>query len=296
MGTQAQILVVDDQKTLRDVLSKALTKAGHRCVTATDGEEALALARQQAFDLVLTDLKMPKMGGLALIEWLRKERPELPIIIMTAYGDLESARKALRLNVSDYLLKPFEGLSQVQAAVQRALETRVARSDAQTLLKEFETRAKEFDRRERHLTQTLDRAKAEIEALAGRLERSEAAASGQADQIEAMIENLDNGILVTNTQGAVLGLNHELRRQLQMASHGGAGSAVDRLPGDPALREAMIESRDRIRSGVEEPGVEEPVVVETTDNAGTACTYEVRSIPVGGSGALIVTTVRSVRR
>jgi len=293
MSRQAQILVVDDEKTLRSIVSKALAKLGHRCVTAANGEEALALANKRAFDLVITDLKMPKMDGLILIEWLRKGRPEIPIIIMTGYGDLQSARKALRLGVSDYLVKPFEGLAEVQAAVQRALETRTARSDTQTLAKEFEMRAREFDRRERRLTQTLERAKVEIDGLARRLGRSETVAGCQVEQIDAMIENLGNGILVTDAKGVVLSLNHELRRLLQTGSYHGAGYSVDRLPGDSVLREAMIESRERLRVGVEDP-----VFAQTADRSGEQCTYEIRSARLGcrdDGYAGIVTIVRPAR-
>ncbi len=293
MSRQSNILVVDDEKTLRDIVSRALAKLGHECVTAANGEEALALVSKQAFDLVLTDLKMPKMGGLALIEWLRKEHPGLPIIIMTGYADLESARKALRLCVADYLVKPFESLAEVQTAVQRALETRTARSDTQTLVKEFETRACESDRRERNLTQTLEYAKVEIEALAERLEGSEMVTSHQATQIDKLIDNLENGILVTDTNGVVLSLNHELRRQLQATSLGGVGFTVDRLPGDSVLREAIVESQEHLRLGIEEP-----VVAQSADGSGERRTYEVRSVRLGGQDDIyagLLTTVRPVR-
>ena len=293
MSRQTHILVVDDEKTLRDIVSRALAKLGHECVTAANGEEALALVSKQAFDLVVTDLKMPRMGGLALIEWLRKEHPGLPIIIMTGYADLESARKALRLRVSDYLVKPFEGLSQVQAAVQRALETGTCRADTKVLVREFEKRAQESGRRERHLTHTLERAKVEIDGLARRLECSEAVGGRQVEQIDTMIENLENGILVTDAKGIVFSLNRELRRQLQAASVHGVGFSVDRLPGDSTLREAMIESRERLRMGVEDP-----VFAQTLDRSGEQRTYEVRSVALAGQdgvGTGILTIVRRAR-
>jgi CheY-like chemotaxis protein len=293
VSSQAQILVVDDEKTLRDIVGRALMKLGHRCVTASNGEEALALLARQTVDLVLTDLKMPKMGGLALIEWLRKEHPEIPVIIMTGYADLESARKALRLRVSDYLVKPFESLAEVQAAVQRSLGARTCRADTEVLVLEFEKRAQEFGRCERHLTHTLERAKVEIDGLARSLERSEAVAGCQVEQIDTMIENLENGILVTDAKGIVLSMNHELRRQLQAASSHGTGFSVDRLPGDGTLREAMIESQERLRMGIEEP-----VFTQTLDRSGEQCTYEVRAVALAGQddvAAGILTIVRPAR-
>jgi CheY-like chemotaxis protein len=298
MSDEASILVVDDEKTLREIVSRALTKLGHRCATACNGQEALLLAGKQAFDLVLTDLRMPKMDGLALIEWLRRWHPGLPIIIMTGYADLESARKALRLQVADYLVKPFESLAEVQAAVRRALETRTARSDTQTLVKEFEARALEFGHRERHLTRTLERTKVKVDSLAERLDDSETLASRQATQIDSLIDNLENGILVTDAGGVVLSMNNRLRRQLQAASSHGTGFSVDRLPGDSVLREAMIESRERLRTGGEEPGAQEPVLALTEDMSGEQHTYEVRSAALAGQGGVdagILTIVRPMR-
>jgi len=293
VSEHARILVVDDEETLRNIVSRALAKLGHECVPAASGEEAFAAASKQPFDLVITDLKMPGMGGLGLIENLRKDYPALPIIIVTGYADVESARKALRLRVADYLVKPFESLAEVQSSVQRALDSRTSRADTEVLVREFETRARSFDRRERSLTQTLERAKGEIDALAERLKGARTLVSARAAQLGELIENLENGILVTDAQGLVLSLNRELRRQLQAVNLQGAGLSVDRLPGDSALRAAMIESRNRLRIGNEEP-----VSVEVTDRSGEASTYEVRSAHIPGQDddfAGVLTTVRPVR-
>jgi len=289
----AKILVVDDEPKLRDIVSRALTKFGHQCITATNGEEAIDTLSRKSVDLVITDLKMPKMGGLGLIKWLRKVRPDTPVIIMTGYADVESARKALRLRVSDYLVKPFEGLVEVQTAVQRALETRAARSDSESLMRELETRVQRSGRREETLTRRLERATVEMRTLAKRLEQSETITLDQVGQITGLIENLKNGILVTDPSGTVISINHELRTQLQATNYHGTGTSVDRLPGDPVLRGTILESRDYLSVGIESP-----VFAQTTDGSGTARSYEVRSLPIGGQGHSavgIVTTVRPVR-
>jgi CheY-like chemotaxis protein len=294
MSRPARILVVDDEKSLRQIVGRTISKLGHECVTATNGVDALEAASRQAFDLVITDLNMPKMGGLALIEWLRKKHPGLPIIIMTAYADLESARKALRLRVADYLVKPFEGLAEVQAAVQRALATGAARSDTPTLVKEFETRAREFDRRERHLSQKLERTQVKMKALAKQLEQSEAVASRQIEHIEELIGDIENGILITDTNGTVLSVNQELRKQLEIPNFHGSGFSVERIPGDSGLREAILESRLRRKTGVEEP-----VLVETTCGSGSSCTLQVCSTRLAnrrGATVGMMTTVRPVRK
>jgi CheY-like chemotaxis protein len=286
----AKILVVDDEPKLRDIVSRALTKLGHQCLTATNGEEAVETMSKKSVDLVITDLKMPKMGGLGLIKWLRKVRPDTPVIIMTGYADVESARKALRLCVSDYLVKPFEGLGEVQTAVQRALETRSARSDSECLVRELEKRVQQSGRREEILTRRLERATVEMRALAKRLEQFETITLDQVGQITELIENLEHGILVTDPNGTVVSINRELRTQLQATNYHGTGTSVDRLPGDAVLRETILESTDRLNMGIEDP-----VFAQTTDGSGVACSYEVRSIPIGGQGhnaVGIVTTVR----
>jgi len=293
MAGRPKVLVVDDEKTLRDIVSRALEKSGCECVQAANGEEALERASEQAFDLVVTDLKMPKMDGLALIEWLQKKLPEVPVIIMTGHADVESARKALRMRVSDYLLKPFESLAEVQAAAKRALESRLAQRPTESLVREFEARAQEFTRREQHLTQTLECAKLEIDSLAERLQRAQAVTARSAEQIEEMIANLQNGILVTDLSGTVISFNAELRRQLQALGSWGPGLSADRLPGDAALRKAILESHERLRLGVDEP-----VLAETTDVSGEPRMYEVRSahLSSGEDAVGILTTVRPVRR
>jgi DNA-binding response OmpR family regulator len=281
----AEVLVVDDQKVLCDVVCKALVKAGHTCAAAQDGEEAVSLLVRRPFDLVLTDLKMPKLGGIGLIEWLHEKSPATPVIIMTGFADLESARKAMRLGVADYLVKPFEGLGEVQAAVDRAIATRAARADADSLRRELEERAMEADVRERRLTGALERAEAELTSLARRLEESKAVASRQVAELAL---NIEGGLVVTDSEGVVLSMNSELLRQLEVTSPAVAGVAVGRLPGDSALRDAVMESLALLKAGSADP-----VVATTSDRAGREHVYQVRSMAVrdadgGPSGAVTV--------
>ena len=288
----ATILVVDDERTLREIVSRALSKLGYRCLAAENGEQALDVASRTPPDLVVTDLKMPKMDGLAFIGKLRARSPDIPIIIMTGYADLDSARKALTLRVSDYLVKPFESLAEVQAAVARALQTRSARMEAVSMVRELEDKAKEHETRERELTRSLQRIASEAAELAQRLEQSKAVTTRQVEQIEAMITNMENGILVTDVGGTILSLNQELRTQLQAPRLQGTGMAVDRLPGDAALRNGIARSRS-----IPHLGSPDPVIVETTDARGEILAYEVNSAKlVGADGAAvgIVTTVRKM--
>jgi signal transduction histidine kinase len=103
-----RILVVDDEKEIRDFLCKALIRlGGFHVELAESGEEALQKLEKEPFDLVLTDLKMPKMDGLQLVDKIVTSRPEILIVLMTGHGTIDSALEAMKRGASDYLTKPL---------------------------------------------------------------------------------------------------------------------------------------------------------------------------------------------
>jgi two-component system, NtrC family, response regulator AtoC len=127
-----QILVVDDELNLRRVLSAQLTRDGYDVHTASDGEEALALLREHHIDLVLTDLRMPKIDGMDLLRAALREEPSRPVVMMTAHGTVETAVEALKSGAFDYVTKPFDQ-EEVRIIVRKALRTRdLASADAST--------------------------------------------------------------------------------------------------------------------------------------------------------------------
>jgi DNA-binding NtrC family response regulator len=129
----ARILIVDDDRNSRESLRRALERDGHRVHTAEDGKAALAVARSEELDLVLTDLIMPGLGGLAFLEGLRVIRPDVPAILISAFANVDTAVKAVQRGVSDVLEKPIR-LRDVRKAVKRAMEGRpLARSYAGVL-------------------------------------------------------------------------------------------------------------------------------------------------------------------
>jgi DNA-binding NtrC family response regulator len=117
---QDNILVVDDEPDMREALSAALRREGLCISTAANGIEALEKVQEQAFDLVITDVRMPRMGGLALLQELKRTFPALPVIMMTGYGRIEDAVEAMKAGAFDYLLKPFS-LEDLKAVVTKAL-------------------------------------------------------------------------------------------------------------------------------------------------------------------------------
>ena len=117
------ILVVDDEPDMRDALTAALRREGLCVSTAANGVEALEKVQGQSFDLIITDVRMPRMGGLALLQELKRTSTTIPVIMMTGYGRIEDAVEAMKAGAFDYLLKPFS-LEDLRAVVVKALTPR----------------------------------------------------------------------------------------------------------------------------------------------------------------------------
>jgi DNA-binding NtrC family response regulator len=116
----ASILVVDDEPVVQDAVRWLLRAQGYDVDTAGNGEEALSRIAQHEFDVVVSDIKMPGLNGLDVLERSRALKPNLSVILMTGYASLETAIEALRLGAADYLRKPFE-LDDLTVSVERAL-------------------------------------------------------------------------------------------------------------------------------------------------------------------------------
>ncbi len=117
----ANVCVVDDKEILRESLSATLTREDHSVTSFADPVEALAQIKQQRFDLVLADLRMPRMDGLTLIREIRAGGNDVPIVVMTAYATVATAVEAMKLGAFDYIQKPFEA-DAATVVVERALE------------------------------------------------------------------------------------------------------------------------------------------------------------------------------
>jgi len=116
-----RVLVVDDEETIREMLAEFLEMEGFFVDTAEDGMAALTVLEGRHFDLVLTDLKMPRMGGISLLEQMGKHAPSTMAVIMTGFGTVETAIDAMKRGAYDYILKPFK-LDEVMHVVERAIE------------------------------------------------------------------------------------------------------------------------------------------------------------------------------
>ena len=115
------ILIVDDEKNYLVVLEALLGPEGYETVTADNGEDALSLIRDSDLDLVITDMKMPEINGMDLLDETKKIKPELPVILMTAYGTIEMAVEAMKRHAYDYITKPFKN-EELKLTIKKVLE------------------------------------------------------------------------------------------------------------------------------------------------------------------------------
>jgi DNA-binding NtrC family response regulator len=119
--SDVKVLVVDDEGRLRDVLTRAIGSWGFQVAGARSGEEALRLMQASKFDISILDLNLPGVGGIELFEKFRAVNPEHQVIVLTGFGNLESARASIRLDVVDFLEKPCP-LGELEKSLHRATQ------------------------------------------------------------------------------------------------------------------------------------------------------------------------------
>src|SRR5207249_1282811 len=120
----SMVLVVDDEKNIQLTLSRALSLEGYQAETAGGGREALEKIAALPVDLVVMDVKMPDMDGLQVLEKAKQMRPELPVVIMSGHGSIETVKSAFKLGAFDYLEKPITEKEKLLVAVRNALRLR----------------------------------------------------------------------------------------------------------------------------------------------------------------------------
>lgn len=126
-----RVLVVDDEEGIRSFIGEVLEGEGLRVTLAGDGEVAARLLEHESFHLMITDLKMPRMDGMSLLQRARTIAPEMEVLVLTAHGTVESAVEAMKLGAFDYLSKPLSSPDELRLTVSRALERRRLREESQ---------------------------------------------------------------------------------------------------------------------------------------------------------------------
>src|SRR5438094_1191759 len=190
-----RILIVDDEETIREIVSSMLTSANFNCRQAASGMEALALLDSgEEFELMLSDLMMPEMNGIALLEAAKERFPDLPVVMVTAVTDISVALGAIRNGAYDYLLKPFER-EQLLATVRRALENRRLKLENRAYQTGLESLvAARTDQLKKTLADLERSYDITLEALGGALDLKDAETEGHSKRVTAFTIAIARGM------------------------------------------------------------------------------------------------------
>src|SRR5258708_4855124 len=190
------ILVVDDEEAIREVVSTMLESRGYSCTAVSNGRAAQECVRRQAPDLVLSDMIMPEMDGIKLLDWLRSHDPEVPVIMVTAIHDISTAREAIRRGAYDYILKPFEK-DQLFLGVGRASQHRRLvlenKSYQVNLQQQVEERTQQLTVAITQLEQSYDDT---LEALGSALDLKDAETEGHCQRVTAFTISIAKAVPV----------------------------------------------------------------------------------------------------
>jgi len=184
MNLPGKILIIDDEKDLRQTLARVLQRAGFDATTAESGEQGLAFIETNSFDLIYLDIRMPGLAGLEVLKLIHARLPSIPVVLFTAQPDINSATEALRSGATDYLLKPLKP----EAFIERT----------KTILA---VRQKEQHRRE---------IQAQIDALQAELRRMDVEETTPARAVSAPQRYLKCGSLVLDLHARRLSMDERL--------------------------------------------------------------------------------------
>jgi len=120
---QTRILVIDDDRDMCEMLEESLGRAGYQVAWRTRGEEGLDLLREQDFDVIITDLNLDGASGIDLCKRFTENRPDTPVIVITAFGDMSAAINSIRAGAHDFINKPLD-MTVLERAIERALQHR----------------------------------------------------------------------------------------------------------------------------------------------------------------------------
>ncbi|HLG19713.1 MAG TPA: diguanylate cyclase [Bdellovibrionota bacterium] len=140
------VLVADDEESLRGIVTEVLTDGGYAVDSAINGKQALEMVKgEKQYHVVITDIRMPEMTGIELLEKIKEHDPTIQVVIMTSHGSLDTAIKAIRLGAYDYLTKPFEDLDVITTVINRTVEKLRLEREVKRLVDELKRRNEDVE-------------------------------------------------------------------------------------------------------------------------------------------------------
>ncbi len=206
MAEQTHVLVVDDEKVVRDGCSRVLSGKGYEIATAENGRQALEILAGQKIDILLLDLKMPVMGGEEVLEKTRDIYPDIPVIVITGHGTVDTAVECMKKGAYDFITKPFQ-IDQFLITVERAAEKR-----------RLELKAKQFETENIRNLYDLN------------LEKS---------RLRTIINRMANGVMVTNRNLEVVLHNPALMRLMEISDKPTAPVPIGKIIDDKNLVDTL---------------------------------------------------------
>ena len=301
-GLPPSILVVDDEPAIRDLLGEGLQDSGFACRLAASGAEALDQLRQRQFSLVLSDIDMPGMDGVALLKSIKAAHPDVEVVMITGVVDVDVALRAMRMGASDYLTKPFN-LEEVRLTVDKALEKRRLIRENREYQRDLEAKVEErtvqLVLKHREIEDLYDRLRhsyeTTLEALAAALDTRDTETQGHSTRVS------EYTVVIARRMGVKEPELTEIRRGALLHDVGKIGipDAVLRKPGrlSPEEWEEMKKHPEighRILSGIKflEPSL--PIVIahqERFDGSGYPRGLKGEEIPLGARIFAVVDTL-----
>ena len=198
------ILVVDDEEAIREVVSTMLESKGYRCTVAHNGRVAQEHIRRTTPDLILSDMIMPEMDGIKLLEWVREFDPDVPVIMVTAIHDISTALEAIRRGAYDYILKPFEK-DQLFLGVGRALQHRRLVNENRKYQRDLEQQVEDRTARLQEALDQLEQSYDDtLEALGSALDLKDAETEGHCQRVTAFCISIAKTMPVPDTYLPIL--------------------------------------------------------------------------------------------
>ena len=189
---EERILIVDDEENICNILARRLTGEGYLCVTANNGREALSHFYKDTFSLIISDIKMPEMDGVELLKKVKGMNPNMMVIMVTAYPEIDMAVEAMRLGAYDFIIKPAD-LDFVVLSVKKALEKKRLEEEIETYHRNLERLVEERTARLQQAYRTLKKAHLDsVKVLAEAIDAKDPYTRGHSERVRRMSLGIAN--------------------------------------------------------------------------------------------------------